>query len=525
MWRRAARTLALVSLPAVLGGAAFISCNDGSSNSSSGDTSCTTPPAATQASQEWVNFHTEVPFDPSTFDGIASGLFGAGAQAGKFVTSYAIETGVTVSAAAEPTTPDQTRLTFAFDDGTNPQRVLAVAPASFEVGGLYITTVDAAISTMQAEEAMQPGSSESWFLEYRVASAMGGTLSFGIRGVLGVFTLVVDVTSPHTNLAAGKIGTPVGGFAPYDTVAGTVYFHLTQDEFDFFSSHAYGQGAESQQNFTDFALVPHTWLRLTVQPHLQQEFVDVGFDVLTNSGQRIPVSEAPASTIAGSTFQALTNRYVTNMLAEEAAMPGSSTPWQVPFYYDSPNGGGVVEVIAQSDHGTFEIAYAIVSPQHTLNDVPFVAYEPVKFVPPSPQQTESCQQLGNKLAPRGTFDVTFTASSVVTMSPNLKGPLKGTIYCSVFNASDVTIAGPNADAKSLQDFNLPNADLMAATAPAFTTNSFFDGDYQILCYQDLFGTGMTQQYDPVTLPIGSYTIACDKNPVTVQFALLDPESN
>ena len=28
--------------------------------------------------------------------------------------------------------------------------------------------------------------------------------------------------------------------------------------------------------------------------------------------------------------------------------------------------------------------------------------------------------------------------------------------------------------------------------------------------------------DPVTLPIGSFPIACNLNPVTVQFALLDP---
>ncbi len=525
MWRRAARTLALVSLPAVLGAAGFVSCVDQGGNNGPTDVKCTAPPASAQAAKEWVNFHTEVPLAAGDFDGLASGLFGADAQAGNFVSKHPIENGVFVSSAAETTTPDQTRLIFSFDDGTNPNRVLAVAPASFELGGVFIATVDAAMATMNAEEAMQPGSSEQWFLEYRVASAMGGTLSFGVRGVLGVYTLVVDVTSPHTNLAQGKIGTPVDSFAPYDTVAGTVYFHLTQDDFLFFTSHAYGQGATSQQNFKDFALVPHNWLRLTVDPHLDQEFVDVSFQVLTTDGKRIPVSKAPASTIAGDTFRSLTNRYVENMLAEEKAQPGSSTPWSVPFYYDDPNGGGVVQVIATSDHGAFEISYAIASPQHTLNDVPFVPYEPVKFPPPSMQQTASCQQLGHKLAPRGTFDITFTASDVVTMSPNLMGPLVGTIYCSVYNAKDVTIAGPNDGAKSLQDFNIPNANLQAKTAPTFTTNSFFDGDYQILCYQDLFnGTGVMQG-DPVTLPIGNFTVACDVNPVTVQFALLDPESN
>jgi hypothetical protein len=51
-----------------------------------------------------------------------------------------------------------------------------------------------------------------------------------------------------------------------------------------------------------------------------------------------------------------------------------------------------------------------------------------------------------------------------------------------------------------------------------------DGDYQILCFQDRTGSGNVAMNDPVTLPIGSFPIACNKNPVAVQFALLDPEN-
>ena len=55
-----------------------------------------------------------------------------------------------------------------------------------------------------------------------------------------------------------------------------------------------------------------------------------------------------------------------------------------------------------------------------------------------------------------------------------------------------------------------------------------EGAYQILCAQYLVGNDAgtdanVEQGDPVTLPIGGFTVACNVNPVTVQFAILDPQ--
>jgi hypothetical protein len=530
MVRRLVGPVALLSLASLaLGGAgvAFSSCASDDNSGTSGDCSSTgTSTAASAPANEWVNFHVEVPLAAGDFDPLASGLFGAAAQAGKFIDQKVLSPGMFVSSSAETQTPTQTRLTFSFDDGTNPNRVMAVAPASFATGGVFISTVDVAMSTMTAEEAAQPGSSESWLLEYRVSSAMGGKLSFGVRGVLGVYTLVVDVTSPHTGLTAAEIGKPIDTFSPYDTVAGTVNFHLSKDDFDFFVTTAYGAGATSKQNFSDFQLVPHNWLRLTVGPHLAQQFVDVSFDVVTLGGTRVHVANAPASILAGGTFQALVDRNMSTMLTQEAAKVGSSTPWTVPFYYNDPSGGGVVQVIAQGALGVFQIAYSIESPQNALKDVPFVAYEPVTIVVPDASASASCASGSDPsvmLAPAGTFDITFSASSTILTSPSLKGPLQGTIYCSVFHSSDVNVGGPLPGAVSLQDFTIPNANLSAPPAPTFTTKTLYAGDYQILCFQDLAGTTMVAMGDPVTLPIGSFTMACNKNPVNVEFAILDPQ--
>jgi hypothetical protein len=476
-------------------------------------------------SVEWVSYHTEVPFAPADFHGLAAGLFGSNAQSGKFVTHQEVASGVFIGATADPTTSAQSRVALTFEDGTATPRTIALVPASFSTGSVFLTTIDAAIATMQSEEKQQKNSSESFLLQYQVTSSMGGTFSFGVHGVEGVFTLVLDVSSPTTNLAVGKIGTPALTAGPYDTVTGTVWFGLSQDDFDYFVDHAYGKDATAAQNFNDFALEPHKWLRLTVTPHLDQKFVDVSFAVLGNDGVRTPLAKAPASILAGGLFQALVDRNMTTMTAQEAAKPGSSTPWTAPFYYDAPSNGGVVQVIAQGLAGAFTVAYAVSAPHHTIKDVPFLPYQPVTIAPPDPSATTACDKLGNAgiiAAPEGAFEVTFTASSVIKNSPDLHGPLEGDLDCSVFKASDVTIEGPKNGAHSVQDFSVPNANLSVPTAPTFLTNVFPDGSYQILCFQDLKHDGNPDIGDPVTLPIGSLPLACNVNPVTVQFALLNP---
>jgi hypothetical protein len=473
-------------------------------------------------SVEWVSYQTEVPFAPGDFHALASGLFGTAAQAGHLVTHQEVTPGVYLGATADPTTPEQSRVTLSFDDGTTTPRKIALVPASFAVGSTFLTTIDAAIATMQAEERQQKGSSASFLLQYQVTSSTGGTFSFGVHGVTGVFTLLIDVSTPTTNLAIGKIGTPALSAAPYDTIVGTVWFQALQDEFEYFVDHAYGSDATAGQNFDDFALEPFSWLRLTVTPHLQHKYVQVDFAVLGTNGVRTPLAGAPASVLAGETFQALVVHNMNTMTAQEKAKPGSSTPWTAPFYYDAPSKGGVVQVVVQGQTGVFTVAYVVQAPHHTLEDVPFLPYKPVSIQPSDPKATSACDKLGNPdivAAPRGAFEITFTTSSVLQSTPNLKGDLD----CAVYQAADVNISGPINGAQSLQSFVVPNVDLNAATPATFLTDTFPDGTYQILCFQDLGHDGNADKGDPVTLPIGSFPLACNLNPVTVQFAILDPE--
>jgi hypothetical protein len=503
-------------LPLLVIAIAASACEKGSDNNTQ---------TASATAQEWVGYHVEIPMTSAAFTTIGQALFGSAAQNGQYLPPYELAAGVYLSSEQETATSTQSRIRVAFNDmaPATGQRTLALAPASFELGQIFLTATTAAVTTMHADEMAQPGSGESFYLEYRVNSTQGGTMSIGLRGALDAYTFVVDIQSPPTHLNPAQIGMPAAAPDAYDTVAGTVWFHLSLDEFTFFSNHAYGSGATGAQNFTDFQLVPFDWLRLTVTPHLDQQFINIAFDVVAADGTRTAFANAPASVLAGAQFQALVERNMTAMNAAEAAKAGSSSPWSAPFYYDSPGMGGVVQVVASGAAGSFEVAYAVASPQHALTEVPFLAYTPVTIQPEDPNATASCQSLGGTISPNGVFNVTFSASSVVMQSPSLKGPLTGTIYCSVFNASDVNTAGPVPGAVSLQDFHVDNANLSTGPAPTFTTNTFYSGNYQILCYQDLLGNGKTSMGDPVTLPIGNYPLQCDKNAAAVQFAILDPQ--
>lgn len=510
-----AQLVCLVSLGLFIG-----SC----SKSETSAPAATHPTVTPTVAQEWVSFHTEYPIAASELHALVSGLVGDDAANGSPLRNRTLTPGLFVDVAPDTTTSGQNRLTFAFDDGGATPRTLAVAPASYELGAIYAATIDAAAAKMQADVAGNPNDGEAFYLEYRVASTQGGRLSFGVKADRGKFSIVVDVGTPKTSLETNKIGTAAFSDKPFDTIAGTVWFHMSKDDFDYFTNHAYGKDATSRQNFTDFALVPHEWLRLTVEPHLADRFVNVGFEVIALDGRRLALAKAPASVLAGDVFRNLVLQNMKRMNEQEAAAPGSSIPWQAPFYYDAPEHGGVVQVIAQGDKGSFSVAYSVESPRHALTDVEFLEYRPVNIPPPDPMETASCEKLGDptiQLAAQGTLDITFKASDVIKGSAT--GPLQGTIYCSVFKASDVNVTGPLEGAVAVQDFQVADADLLATPAPGFVTDVLLAGSYQVLCAQDLDGSGGPSHGDPVTLPIGAFPVACNKNPSTVEFALFNPQ--
>ena len=229
-------------------------------------------------SVEWVSFHTEVPLAPSAFHSLASGLFGADAQSGKFVTNQEISTGIFLGGAADPSTPEQTSVTFAFDDGTNAAaRRSPSRPPRSPGKRVHLRPSTPRSRRCRPTTRSSPGSGESFLLEYRVTSSQGGTLSFGVHGNRASIQprRRRDARRTRASRRAASARPRRHASRPTTRSPGTVWFHLTKDDFDFFVAHAYGQGATPPQNFNDFRSTRTPGCASPSTPHLEQQFVNV----------------------------------------------------------------------------------------------------------------------------------------------------------------------------------------------------------------------------------------------------------
>ncbi len=479
---------------------------------------------------EYVGLTVERNVTLDEFRALASSIFGETAMRGQRAQNLELQSGVFLSVAEDPRTAEQVILTLDMNAttaaGATERRTVLRVPVSFQYGKLFIDTVDAAMRNADALHATAPGDTRPFDLEYRVASVNGGALVMRLVWKAGVATLRFETQEPGKSLEPGLVNTRAFSGEPYETIAGTVFFELSRDEFAFFSNRAYGVTSGAAQNFKDFRLVPHNWLRITVTPRLADKLVDVGFEVVKPDGSRVAFAKAPASFAAGDQFQQNVFRMMDNMTAQERTRAGSSNAWRSQFHYDDPEGGGVVKVIASGERGVFSIAYAVESPTHRLRDVDFVPYTAKITVPSmvtSPNTT--CETVGSTTAVRGRFKIKFDASSTVRMSRSLDGPLRGNIWISVFHAADVTIVGPNEGAVAVADLQFQNVDLTdRANLMEYVTDlDLSAGQYQILGFIDIDGNAGTEGEpdvnDPVTLPIGAYTMGCAVQPVTVEFAL------
>lgn len=440
--------------------------------------------------------------------------------------------GITVSSQADARTDDQVAIAVELDVATEAapaRRRLAIVPASKELGGVFLDVVEASFATTEAQLA-DGDRMDPWRIEYRTRSANGGKVVIAVDHSGVDARLVVDAQGPVTSLMSKDENTPAYAGDPFETIYGLVNFTLSGDEFDFFATRAYGITAGAGQNFADFRLLPHDWLRLTVTPELADNRVDVAFEVVTTDGRRLPVARAPASLKAGEQFMQNVLRLVKDMNDAEAAEVGSSMPWRAPFYYDDPEGGGIVEVIARGEDGRFGIAYAVETPARFLRDVEFIPYQGAIEVPEDWDRPDpTCTDLGTEASAQGTFLMSFEASPTVRNSDRLTGDLRGRVVGSVYRAEDVTIGGPNEGAEPVATFDYADVDATEGPSAPFRLDAVLNaGAYQILGFMDVDDNADAADPnpdpgDPVMIPIGGFELTCREQPVVVEFALLLPE--
>jgi len=481
---------------------------------------------------EFVAFSAETVATRADFAAMAGPLLGRDAAAGRGHRDFVFQNGILWTSEVDPRTPEQLVLTVHLETATGDapfKRVAARVPASTTYGPLWFDTVEAAIATADAKLAA--GEQMSAFrIEYRTRSANGGSVTVfydhdGTTGKLGIST-----QGPRTSLLPDRVNQPALAGAPYETVYGLVNFNVDRDEFSFFVNRAYGISQGAAQNFKDFYLLPHDWLRLTVTPELDQERVDVAFEVVTVDGRRVPVARAPASLLGGEQFMQTVFRMYENMAAGEAGGAGSGTSWTAPFYYDDPEGGGVVEVIANGRDGQMQIAYAVESPTRQLQDVDFVPYQGNIEIPENWDEVDpSCAEVGSEEAAQGFFDIRFEASTTVRGALRNPAEIRGNVWGSIYRDEDVRITGPLDGAEAVASFAYTDVTIGAGpTEQVYRIDRpLTAGKYQLLGFMDINGNADTANPDPdlgdpVMIPIGGFEMKCAVQPVIAEFAILLP---
>lgn len=482
---------------------------------------------------EYVAFSTEVVVTRDEFAALAGPMLGADAAAGNGHSNFVFQNGILLTSTVDGRTPEQLVLTFGMETATGDEpfsRIAAQVPASTAYGQLWFDTVMTAIDNAERKLA-EDGQMEAFRIEYRTRSANGGivTVAYDFDGTQGTFG--INVQSPRTSLLLGRINAPAQAGEPYETVYGMVNFRVERDEFSFFVNRAYGISQGAAQNFSDFYLLPHEWLRLTVTPELDDERVDVAFEVVTLDGRRIPVARAPASLLGGEQFMQTVFRMYENMAEGEAGAPGTGTSWTAPFYYDDPAGGGVVEVIANGNDGVMRIAYAVESPVRVLQDVDFVPYQGTIVIPDNWDEVDpSCAEVGANEAAAGFFDVRFEASTTVRATLGEPSEIRGNVWGSVYRDEDVRITGPIDGAEAVASFAFD--DVVIGAGPSEQVyridQQLTAGKYQILGFLDINSNSSADAPDPdtgdpVMIPIGGFELKCDVQPIIAEFALLLPE--
>ena len=493
----------------------------------------TMPLRAATFPSEFVGTTVEVVInDLQDFMDIADPLFGDAARDGGHLMPTEIEPGIRISSAPSTSNPDQLIVTADMTvtrDATPAIRTMMMVPVSYNTGKLFIEAVRVAMTNMAQVEMEEPIEVRPYHIEYRSNSAMGGRFRIGVKYDTNETVLLYSIESPTVSLFDDQVNMPALSGRPYETIFGEVNFTLTRDQFTFFSSRAYGFSAGKGQNFDDFLLLPHDWLRLNIEPKLAERKIEVGFEVVTLDGDRVAIASAPASAVAGDQFIETVLRRVDNMNAAEASEPGSSRAWEVPFVYADANTGGAVTVLAQSQNGEFAIAYAVESPLTYLDDVEFVPYQGDIVIPDDwDEEAAECETL-TAAQSSGQFEVTFFASKTVRNSRDLDGPLRGNIWGEVFRSEDVILTGPLPGVTAVAEFAYTDVDISSADGSPQTyliDTPLPAGAYQILGFIDIDNNGADttnpDKGDPVTMPIGQYDMTCITQPTNVEFAILNP---
>jgi len=380
---------------------------------------------------------------------------------------------------------------------------VASVPVSQAMGQRFALIIESAWERMLAyleQEDADPNRETD--LSIIAHSDTGGHLTLRVLGVGDSLRLVHEVRGPHQLIGDLSHGEPAAWTGDWASLGMSVGFIVRKDQLNFFVDKAYGRGQAEGQSFDHFILgPPHDWINVTVTPWIGLvPAVEVSFEAILEEGSRIPYAAAPASDIMGAQFIEVVNGAMTAMTEQDRAEPGSSTPFEIPYFYDNPE-GGIVQVRVVGKDGIFTIYYDL-----TSNPLP--NGEPAPEVEPLDTDPDGGMGYGGE----GKLNVTFQASDLVLESELLDAELQGEIWANVFRSDEVLVTGPIEGAEVLDSIHVPLADLRdGIRSVPIITEDLPGVRVKILGFCDIDGNADPDEPgpdpgDPVTVPFKEFQV-------------------
>lgn len=412
---------------------------------------------------------------------------------------------------------------------------------SAAVGRRELETFTTMVKTAAASARAQGLFTQPTTISLDAVSAAGGTVRFEYAcsaspsGEL-IQSMKVGAATPPTGTDRGRTNTPATAGVAYSQLTVEITTNTSRDEFEYFANRAVGRGGAPVPAIEDFEIPSHPWLHVSIGSNVTDQSITTTLQGVSRDGVRYELGRATSTVADSIRFVDSTLNLVDSALtgfppaAPDAVSGDVETPaWTAPFTATDtaqPAGATAATLQATLSAGVgpdLELTLRGSTIYDLLDDVEYTASSTDAEFEPAPQSPTACGELGSIDAGGGRFVLTFA------LAPGLAKALSGvdiigTVYGAQYEGADVVGGQPRPGAAALGVFAINDVNLTSGTSDPNPLESLGSaGPYQFFGFLDANGNAnptnpQADAGDLVLRPISPYTLRCDEQPISLEFA-------
>lgn len=416
---------------------------------------------------------------------------------------------------------------------------LAQAPASRITIGTFSDIVNAAM-TDNVQQGQKGDVAGSVNVIYQAASPTGGSITINVEiDALGSATATVSGQTADVIPTGDKVLKPAYSGIAYEKLTVQTDALTNSDYVSFFGGRALRRSGGNLPPVDDVPFASHDWLRVTATPNTSTRDISLAVATVSTGGDRTELGSAAVSLVDASAYldQVRTLAVASAAAQKAAATAGptskaaadASVSWSAPLAATAEqNGDGAatdIDVVIKGG-ANLTVSLSVSVQRDVIATVdPIVRSDKVEVQPPSKVSDEDCSALNSSRTGSGTFNVAFRAS------PTLKAtlgntPIRGDVFLSAYPQVEFKDGSIRPGATTTASLRAKDVDITKGTSQRYLLDHNAEaGVYDFIGFMDINGNADPKQPspdlgDPIIVPVSGYTLACTKQPVDVEFAMI-----